>query len=54
MAIRKERGPGKRGVSPGHWTLAKLYQIFLKEMAENSQVIREAEKLGKMLSNVRG
>jgi hypothetical protein len=30
-----------RWVSPGHWTLAKMYQRFLKDLAENSQLSRE-------------
>jgi len=34
--------------------LAKMYQRFLKELAENFQLRKEAEKLGKTLSNVRG
>jgi len=37
----------KKGVSPGHWTLAKLYQRFPKELAENSQLRKAAEKFGK-------
>jgi len=43
-----------KGVSPGHWTLAKMYRRFLKDLPENSQLRKEAEKLGKTLSNVRG
>jgi len=34
--------------------LAKMYQRFLRELAENSQLRKEAEKIGKALSNVRG
>jgi hypothetical protein len=34
--------------------IAKMYQRFLKELAENSQLRREAENLGKSLSNVQG
>ncbi len=33
---------------------AKMYQRFLKELAENSQLRKESAKLGKLLSNVQG
>jgi hypothetical protein len=38
------------------WTLDTNQDVqrFLKELAENSQLRKEAEKLGKTLSNVRG
>jgi hypothetical protein len=33
---------------------AKMYQRFVKNIAENDKLRKEAERLGKMLSNVQG